>query len=383
MVLAIEIGIAAYKIYKDHYGIWLSDYFFNSPALDESSIDGIIDIIYVAVDHWEPGGNTESANRWMTDYRTLADRHLDSDGIKVQHTFYYPIESFRGYEVDSLVNLCSGGYGEVEVHLHHKNDTSESLRKLFQRGLDSLQAHGALINPGQGTYFSFIHGNWALDNSRVESGQNFCGVNDELTILMDLGCYCDCTFPALQELAQPSLVNKIYYAKDDPDKPKSYDRGILSEVGIKSLPGYLMIFEGPQMISWFDWRFRTHPAIDDGDIYNEMLPSPERFDLWVKAHVHVKGRPNWIFVRTLTHGAATKYKALEANLGKDMDNMLTFAENKYKNGARYRLHYMTMREAYNAIKAAEAGNNGNPNDYRDFILAPYIYSQANQTQERQ
>jgi hypothetical protein len=35
----------------------------------------------------------------------------------------------------------------------------------------------------------------------------------------------------------------------------------------------------------------------------------------------------------------------------------------------FRLHYVTAREAYNIVKAAEAGHSGNPNDYRDFAVA--------------
>jgi hypothetical protein len=318
----------------------------------------------------------------MTDYRALADKHIDSDGIKVQHTFYYPIESFRAFEVDSLVGLCAEGYGEVEVHLHHKDDTSESLRKLFSDGIDSLQAHGALISPDGRDHFSFIHGNWALDNSRDENGVNYCGVNDEISILLELGCYSDCTFPSLQHESQPSIVNKIYYAKDDPLEPKSYDRGIRSRVGLELSDEHLMIFHGCQMINWRDWRFKTHPTIDDGDIYADMLPSPERFDLWLKANVHVENRPNWIFVKSFTHGAAKKYNALEANLGPAMDEMLTTVENKYKNNNKYRLHYMTAREAYNVVKAAEGGLNGNPNDYRDYKLKPYVFTKLTLQQGR-
>ena len=64
-----------------------------------------------------------------------------------------------------------------------------------------------------------------------------------------------------------------------------------------------MLFQGPNMIDWFDWRFRTHPTIDDGDLYDEMKPSLHRFELWLKAAVHVPGGPNWVFVRPFTHGA--------------------------------------------------------------------------------
>jgi hypothetical protein len=239
-----------------------------------------------------------------------------------------------------------------------------------------------LISPDGEDHWSFIHGNWALDNSRNVNGQNFCGVDDELTILMELGCYCDATFPSLQIESQPSLINKIYYAEDDPNEPKSYDTGVLSAVGMATLEDHLMIFVGPQMINWSDWRFGFHPTIDDGDIYADMLPSGERFDLWVSANIHIEGRPNWIFVRTLTHGAAKKYRALDANLGGDMDEMLTAVENKYKNSDKYRLHYMTTREAFNVIKAAEGGYDGNPNDYRDFVLKPYMYQGKEETQEQ-
>src|SRR5262249_32297077 len=34
------------------------------------------------------------------------------------------------------------------------------------------------------------------------------------------------------------------------------------------------------------------------------------------------------------------------------------------------LHFVTAREAYNIVKAAEAGHSGNPNDYRDYLIPP-------------
>jgi hypothetical protein len=375
VIIAIA-GAVVYKIYDGHYNVWLYDYFFNQTARGE--LEGIIDVIFVHIDHWEPGTkvperNLEIINTWMREYRKLADKHIDSDGNKLQHTFFYPLEQFAGYQVDSLVQLCREGYGDVEVHLHHQNDTPESLRKLLRDGIDSLQAHGALISPDGKTCFAFVHGNWALDNSRLENGKNFCGVNSEISILLELGCYADFTFPALNSTAQPSLVNKIYYATDNPDRPKSYDTGIQSRVGIEATPEQLMIFQGPMMINWNDWRFGTHPAIDDGDIYRDMLPSAERFDLWVKADIHVLDGPNWMFIRPHTHGCSIGGGGIEANLGPAMDEMLTAVEKKYRDDEKYRLHYMTAREAYNVTKAAEDGMTGNPNDYRDYIIKPYLY----------
>ena len=64
---------------------------------------------------------------------------------------------------------------------------------------------------------------------------------------------------------------------------------------------------------------------------------------------------------------------VEANPGAEMDAMLTAIEKKYRDSDKYRLHYMTAREAYNVVKAAEAGRTGNPNDYRDYVIKPYLY----------
>ncbi len=369
ILILLAGGWLIYRFSERNYQIWLSDYLFNSPTF--SGNEETTDIIFVVVDHWEPAGNIEAVNTWMKSYRELADRHIDYDGVKLQHSFYYPIEQFRGYEVDSLVRLCREGYGEIEVHLHHMDDTEQSLRKLFTDGIDSLRAHGALLTEDSSVYFSFIHGNWALDNSR--SDRNFCGVNNEISILLELGCYGDFTFPALGQTAQPSLVNKIYYATDDPERPKSHDEGEISTVGMNTTESQLMIMEGPMMINWSDWRFKTHPTFDDGNLYDDVPTSFERFELWVDANVHVRGRPEWIFVRPFTHGCYRLREAYDDVLGARIDKMLTEAEEKYNDGEKYRLHYMTAREAYNVIKAAEAGLTGNPNDYRDFILPAYVY----------
>ncbi len=373
VLIVLLLGSAAiYKIFASHHHIWLSDYLFSQDFLDDNG-EEIIDVIYLVVDHWEPGDNVDIVNFWISEYRKMAYRHIDSDGEYLKHTFFYPIERFRGYQIDSLVNLCSEDVGEIEVHLHHYDVGEDSLRKIYQNGLDSLKAHGALLSPDDQTHFAFIHGNFALDNSRYKKKSVYCGVNNEISMLLELVCYADFTFPALMLPAQQSMVNKIFYAVDDPDRPKSYNTGVISRKGLKTNPDQLMIFQGPFIIDWTDWRFKTHPTIDDGDLYRDMMPSPNRLDLWFKANVRVKDGPAWIFVRPFTHGCSKKSGGIKANLSEAMDSMLTAAEQKYRDSSRYRLHYMTAREAYNVVKAAEDGHTGNPNDYRDYILKPYLY----------
>jgi hypothetical protein len=55
--------------------------------------------------------------------------------------------------------------------------------------------------------------------------------------------------------------------------------------------------------------------------------------------------------------------------------MHSYLETKYNDGENYILHYVSAREMYNIAKAAETGNDGNPNEYRDFILAKPTFKQ--------
>jgi hypothetical protein len=49
---------------------------------------------------------------------------------------------------------------------------------------------------------------------------------------------------------------------------------------------------------------------------------------------------------------------------------------RYNDGVQYVLHYVSAREVYNIIKAAESGETGDPGTYRDYVLAPPSFTQA-------
>ena len=83
----------------------------------------------------------------------------------------------------------------------------------------------------------------------------------------------------------------------------------------------------------------------------------------------VAGRPDWVFVKVHTHGARAANR--EAYFNRHAESLHTLLRDRYNDGASWRLHYVTAREAYNIIKAAEAGRSGNPGDYRDFLIGPY------------
>ena len=59
---------------------------------------------------------------------------------------------------------------------------------------------------------------------------------------------------------------------------------------------------------------------------------------------------------------------MDTLLGDPIKEMHRHLTTQYNDGRDYALHYVSAREMYNIIKAAEAGEEGNPNDFRDYLL---------------
>lgn len=374
--MAIFAGIILIELYKKNMFIWLLPYIIQK--LNKKRKEAITrHIIFCFVDHYEPmwgkadyETEVRRVDRWCEEYKKLASKHKDADNIPPKHTFFYPEEEYRKEHLDKLCLLCEEGYGEIEVHLHHDNDTEEGLCQKITGFTDKLyNTHGALVKneKNKNIFFAFIHGNWCLDNSRKDG--RWCGVNNELIILKRLGCYADFTFPSAPSETQPKMINTIYYATDDPNKPKSYNVGVPVEVGVEP-SGDLMIVQGPLELNWKNRKWGLLPRIENSDIRKEAPPLNERVDLWVNSGISVKGKEEWIFIKVHTHG--TQERDMDTLLGAPTDNMFTYLEEKYNDGSKYVLHYVTAREMYNIIKAAEEGMDGNPNQYRDHVVpSPY------------
>ncbi len=200
---------------------------------------------------------------WVDQYPKIAGKHKDSDGCHPKHTFYYPEEEYETDHLNQLAEVCRRGFGEVEIHLHHDNDSPEGLRKKIERFREQLKRHGLLPFDERGRLvYAFIHGNWALDNSRKDG--RMCGVNNELEILKETGCYADFTFPSAPSETQTSKINSIYYAKET-SEAKSHNTGIDVEVGRPST-GDLMLIQGPLTLNWKTRKWRVFPKIENGDI---------------------------------------------------------------------------------------------------------------------
>ena len=336
---------------------------------------GPIDVLFCVADHFEPDhGGADAATerrrvaRWLDEYPKLASAFKDADGFPPQHTFFSPLEVYRAEHIDRLAELCGAGCGEVEVHLHHDLDSSARLRRRLEWFRHTLALrHGLLGRDANGRpAYAFIHGNWALDNGRPDG--RWCGVNDEITVLRETGCYADLTMPSAPDPAQSRTVNSIYYAIDDPARPRSYDAGSRARVGATAARDGLLMVQGPLTLRWDVRVGGVLPRIDNGALDASPLhhPTIDRFRRWVEAGICVAGRPEWVFVKVHTHGA--KESNADVLLGDTMYAFHAAIGAEFNDGRRYRLHYVTAREMHNIVKAAEDGKAGNAGDYRDYAI---------------
>jgi hypothetical protein len=358
--LTARVIVRRYYIFLPDYALW--EFKRREPSASAAARNTEpTHIFFLFVDHFEPNGDRALVRRWIDRYVTLADRHRDSRGRVLQHTWFYPGEQESVEILQLLREPVAAGYGEVEMHLHHFDDTESTLRRRLSTALGVFQQLGYSKTIDGRTAWAFIHGNNGLDNSTGE----LCGVSTELRLLHDLGCFADFTFPSVHSSAQPPVVNRIYMAKDD-SNAKSYARALPLDA-----PGDLTIFEGPLIIAPAWTVRRLFLDVDDGNIHAAIPPSPTRVDRWVSANVHVPERPDWIFVKVFGHTVQSAGD-MDSALGAPMDEALAYLEHRYNDGTKYLLHYVTAREAYNLVRAAAAGSAGNPDAYLDATINRYV-----------
>jgi hypothetical protein len=116
---------------------------------------GTMHVLFCKTDHFEPVAARRSTTArerarmrtWLTEYPRLTARHWDSDGVPPQHTWFYPAEAYQAEYLDQLNRLVAQGLGEIELHLHHGNDTSASLRAKLEEGVARFNEHGARGSP--------------------------------------------------------------------------------------------------------------------------------------------------------------------------------------------------------------------------------------------
>jgi len=370
LLAAIAVYAVAFAVraYVRNYFIFLPNYMAQrlvdgGPPLFSSRPTHVFVLM---TDHFEPDYRLSRVRDWANRYAALAARHRDSVGRPPQHTWFYPGEQDSPPILAALRTMTAAGYGEVELHYHHAYDTVDSLRDGLKDALAMFQRFGFAQTVDGKTAFAFIHGNWSLDNSL---GEQLCGVEREIELLHELGCYADFTFPSIYENSQPSHPNVIYATRDG-DGPKSYETR-LPLTALRDGTAQLMMFQGPLIFSPTLNPKQLFLYLEDGDVHTVGHASPGRVDDWVRANVHVAERPDWIFVKLFSHGASTSGD-MEAVTGADFDRSLSYLERRYNDCRRYVLHYITAREAYNLARSAAEGATGDPQQYLDAFIKPYV-----------
>ena len=381
LAAASGLGLAYWQARRRFMDRWLLSYIKEIPKRRPPRRGQDVHLLLCVADHYEPKQNRPAAEvsrgrveRWVRDYPRQFGRFRDADGRTPRHSFFYPVEEYEPEYLDALAGLCRAGFGEVEVHLHHDRDNADNLRATLQ-GFKELLAgrHGLLSrrrDDGELTY-GFIHGNWSLCNSRPDG--RWCGVDNELDVLRETGCYADFTLPSAPHATQTKRINSIYYARNVPGRPRSHDDG--APVGGGPKPdGSVMLVQGPLVLNWRGRKYGLLPRLENACIQGSQPPSADRIDLWLRARVQVPTRPDWFFVKLHAHGAAEV--SHDALLGEPMVRFHESLARRARDDSHFHYHYVTAREMYNLARAAEAGWKGPVADALDFELVSNLSCRA-------
>lgn len=370
--MASPLGKVVDKVRGYYFEKWLPGWSKDvaKRAISRTKTEGPRHLLFAMCDHYEPhhGGPDVERGRarvkaWHEGYPKLTADYRDADGHHPRHSFFFPGEEYRPEYLDALADLAKRGLGEVEVHLHHDLDTEETLTQKFEQTLVDLSRHGHISRDANGKMkWAFIHGNWALANPRDDG--RWCGVDAELPLLHRLGCYADFTFPAAPDEAQPNIVNQIYWPTGDLNQKRCYEHGERARVGeVKN--DRLLMLQGPVALAKRPGKLSVR--VENAAVTAHDPASVARVKTWIRQNIHVEGRPEWVFAKMHTHGAPEpQAKSLLGDGGHTLHKILT---TQYNDGQKWILHYVTAREMFNIAMAAMEGKTGNPNDYRDHVIA--------------
>jgi hypothetical protein len=300
-------------------------------------------------DHYEPlgmGASIETAlgriAQWRDKWPRIAESApRDAAGQRPQYSFFYPQEEYRHDVLDGISEIVRLGVGDVEVHLHHNNEQRESfIQKVTDYCRRLSDDHGLLRQVDGRTVFGFIHGNWALDNSRPDG--KWCGLNGEIALLRDLGCYADFTMPSLPSPTQGRIVNQIYWCTNNSEnRPKSYDRGIEATAG-GGRRGDLLMIAGPLGVRFGE---RLMPRLETGEIAGYDMPTPSRVRQWFDLAPTIGDD---LFLKLYTHGAQERNFVPLLNGGfRNLFNWI--AEEADRRGIE--VHWVTAWQMYQAAVA--------------------------------
>jgi hypothetical protein len=340
---------------------------------------GPVHLIFAMADHFEPAIHPEDGQKrvarseqerrlqwWTREYPKVVDRCRDHDGRPLVHTYFYPAEQYDEGLIELLADHCHAGWGEVEVHLHHgwvQPDTAENTRRVLSEFRDRLAFRHrclALEDGSDQPRYAFVHGDFALANS---AGGHACGVDSEMRILVETGCYADFTLPTGSlHTAQTAKMNAVYECALPLEQaaPHRKGRDLVSGRAPQIWP---LIVQGPLLVDLGRSLSALRPVLETGAVTRPDPMTLHRLSLWKQAQIQVQGRPDWLFIKLHCHSMDPTQK--DAVIGEPFRNFLE----ALVAGAPDRketLHFVSAREMTNILLAACDGREGNPGEYRDY-----------------
>lgn len=359
------------RIREKHLETWLGGWLRHVARPRTWKGSGPRHLLFAFCDHFEPlwGGATHDVGDarvrfWSEGYAKLAGRFRDAGGRPPRHSFFFPGEQYHPRWLDALARLTREGYGEVELHLHHDGDTPAGLKRDLTHYVEQLARHGHLARDRSGRpRYAFIHGNWCLANARPDG--RWCGVDEELPLLHETGCYADFTFPSAPDVCQPNVVNRIFWPVGDLARRRAYEQAEPARVGTTYDERVLMV-TGPLSLARRPGSLALR--IESSAVTARDPATRARLRTWTSQAIHIEGRPEWVFVKVHTHGAPeAQARSLLGDAGRAMHEAL---RDEYNDGRRWALHYVTAREMYNIAVAAMHGRDGDPDHHRDHVFPP-------------
>jgi hypothetical protein len=208
--------------------------------------------------------------------------------------------------------------------------------------------------------YAFVHGNFALANS---AAGKFCGVDSEIQILGETGCYADLSMPSsVWHPAQIATINSIYECALPLDRAAPHRQGndLVAGHRPETLP---VIVQGPLVTDARRSLRSGRPVLENGAITGANPPTMHRFSLWKQAKIRVLGRPDWLFIKVFCHSMnpTQKDSVIGDSFRKFLGELVGGAPDRKET-----LHFVAAREMANILFAACDGREGNPGDYRDY-----------------
>ncbi|MGA9543864.1 MAG: class I SAM-dependent methyltransferase [Candidatus Sulfotelmatobacter sp.] len=341
---------------------------------------GSVHLMIAVADHFEPAidpndgfgrapyhEQEQRLERWCQEYPQAFDSWRDYEERPFVHSYFYPAEQYDKGLLQRLALHCKAGWGEIETHLHHGTtgpDTEENTRRQLLEYRNVLASeHGALsyldgVGPPR---YAFVHGNFALANS---AGGFNCGVDSEMQVLAETGCYADFTLPPGPFYrSHIAKINSLYECTLPLNRRGAHRSGGDLECG-RSPKIFPLMVEGPLMLNLSSPTGRLI-SVENGSLTSKTPPSIHRVRSWKRAAIAVKGRPDWLFIKLQCHGMDPRDGdvMLGATMQKFLRDLIEGATERSET-----LHFVSAREMVNIILAATEGREGNPGEYRDYRL---------------